>query len=118
MKLSIFEVTNRGLKNFGSLAPLEKDVFVVNDLELYFEMEGGFEDYILGEHQPEVSWLKSTLRRIGDTESEKIITSLCSMSWEQREEMHPLCAQFYELRERRWQLMASYLQSAGAELVE
>ena len=118
MKLSIVEVTDRGLKDFGSLAPLEKDVFVVNDLELYFEMEGSFEDYILGEHQSEVSWLQSTLRRIGDTESEKIIASLCSMSWKQREEMYPLCVQFYELREKRWQFVASYLQSAEAELVE
>lgn len=118
MKLSVHDITERGLSNFNALSPIEKDVFVINDLDLYYEMEGGFEDYILGQHHPELTWLCSVLQRIGDQQSGQVITSLLAMSEHQREQMLPLCTQFYELRDKRYGLLSSYLKSKGIELNE
>jgi hypothetical protein len=44
----IVNLYNKGLVSFESLSPLERDVFVIHNLNLWYEMEGTFEDYLLG----------------------------------------------------------------------
>ena len=79
--LNLMELYDRGLKNFESLLPLERDAFVLTDLDMYYEMEGGFEDYLLsGGHEPKLSWLADTLRRIGDADSASIFSQLTRMA--------------------------------------
>jgi hypothetical protein len=70
------ELCDRGLKDFASLTPLERDYFVIKDLDIYYEMESGFEDYLLsGGNTSQLMWLKDALQRIGDIMSAHIITS-------------------------------------------
>jgi hypothetical protein len=115
--LKLMELYDRGLKSFESLSPLERDVFVLNDLDLYYEMEGGFEDYLLnGGHEPELSWLVDTLQRIGDADSASVIAELRQMDESRQDDMQPACEQYYQLRHQRWELMRQYLLGQGAEL--
>jgi len=93
------ELYERGLKDFASLTPLERDYFVIKDLDIYYEMEGGFEDYILsGAHTSQLIWLEDALRRIGDIVSAGIITELRSMNESRRSEMKPLCDRYFGRR--------------------
>jgi hypothetical protein len=108
------ELYERGLKDFASLTPLERDYFAIKDLDIYYEMEGGFEDYILsGTHNGELDWLEDALRRIGDVLSADIIMQLRSMNWPQRPEMPPLCDHYFGLRHQRWELLERHLESNG-----
>lgn len=118
-RLKLLELYDRGLKSFESLSPDERDVFVVNDLDIYYEMEGGFEDYLLsGGHEAELSWLADTLRRIGDAESGAVIARLRQMQEWERPELEPLCHRFYELRHSRWRLLTEYLAERDFEVDE
>src|SRR2546422_8474828 len=88
--LKLMEIYDRGLKSFQSLSLLERDAFVLSDLDIYYEMEGGFEDYLLsGGHEPELSWLSDTLRRIGDADSASIMSHLRRMDESRRDDMQP-----------------------------
>src|SRR2546428_517929 len=101
--LKLIELYDRGLKSFESLSPFERDVFVVNDVDIYHEMEGEFADYLLSAaHEPELAWLADTLQRIGDTDSAAIISQLRQMDDSQRDDMPPLCERYYGLRHTRW----------------
>src|SRR5574339_86767 len=94
--LKVIELYDRGLKNFASLSPLERDAFVLYDLDIYHEMEGDFADYLLsGGHEPELNWLSDALRRIGDADSAAILTELRQMDDSQREDMTPMCEKYY-----------------------
>ena len=118
-RIKLAEVYDRGLKNFGLLSPEERDLFVVNDLDIYYEMEGGFEDYLLsGGHLTELSWLVDTLRRIGDAESGAVISRLREMQEHERRAMKPLCRRFYELRNLRWKHLTDYLAGKDIEVDE
>ena len=118
-RLKLMELYDRGLKSFDSLSPLERDAFVLNDLDIYHEMEGDFADYLLsGGHEPELSWLADTLQRIGDAESASIISQLRRMDDSQRDGIAALCERYYELRRERWELLRRYLAQQSAELVE
>jgi hypothetical protein len=118
-RLKLVELYDRGLKNFDSLSPEERDVFVVNDLDIYYEMEGGFEDYLLsGGHEKELSWLAGTLSRIGDAASGQVISRLEQMDEEQRPDMQLLCQRFYALKNTRWKLLAEYLAQVDIEIDE
>ena len=115
--LNLMELYDRGLKNFESLLPLERDAFVLTDLDMYYEMEGGFEDYLLsGGHEPKLSWLADTLRRIGDADSASIFSQLTRMDESRRDEMEPLCERYYNLRHKRWEFLKHYLAQQSAEL--
>ena len=119
MRLSLLELYDRGLKSFESLSSLERDVFVVNDLEIYYEMEGDFVDYLLsGGHEVELAWLGETLRRIGDLDSAGIITELRQMDDSQREAMQPLCDSYHSSRHKRWELLVKHLARQDAEIIE
>jgi len=119
VRLKLMELYDRGLKNFEALSPLERDAFVLNDLDIYYEMEGGFEDYLLsGGHEPELSWLADTLRRISDADSASIISQLRQLDESRREDMQPLCEQYYNLRQQRWKFLRDYLVQQSAELDE
>jgi hypothetical protein len=118
-RLKLIELYDRGLKSFESLPPLERDAFVLNDLDIYHEMEGDFGDYLLsGGHEPELTWLADTLQRIGDADSASIISQLRKMDDSQREDMPELCEQYYELRHTRWELLKRYLAQQDAEIDE
>ena len=113
------ELYDRGLKDFASLTPLERDYFVIKDLDIYYEMEGGFEDYILsGAHTPELMWLKDALRRIGDIVSAGIIKELRSMNESRYSEMGLLCDRYFDRRDQRWQLLERHLESNGITIDE
>jgi len=97
-RLKLLELYDRGLKSFEALSPLERAAFVLTDLDIYYEMEGGFEDYLSsGAHELELSWLADTLPRIDDSDSAFIISQLRRMDDGQRNDMAPLCRRYYEL---------------------
>ena len=114
--LLVHEVTERGLRRgLSFLTPRERDVFVINDLDLYFEMEGGFEDHM--PNAPEkFDWLEDTLARIGDLPSLQLIRRLREMPNAPFEETNPLCAQYAERRDVRWELLADYFRKRGFAL--
>jgi hypothetical protein len=113
------ELYEQGLKDFASLTPLERDWFVIKHLDIYCEMEGGFEDYILGGgHTSELMWLEDALRRIGDIVSADVITELRSMNDSQRSEMEPLCDRYFGHWHQRWQLLKRHLENNGITIDE
>lgn len=112
--IHIGELYDRGLDDFASLSPVERDVFVVHDLNLYYEMEGGFEDYLLsGGHTAELAWLVGTLQRVQDHGSADVLRQLMAMTDQQRDSMGPLCDSFYQLMETRWGAIDRYLHQQG-----
>jgi hypothetical protein len=111
------ELYERGLKDFQRLAPLERDYFVIKDLDIYYEMEGGFEDYLLsGGHAVQLQWLKDALRRLGDIVSAGLISKLQGMGEAQRSQMEPLCRSYFERRHERWQLLEQHLNRHGVRI--
>jgi hypothetical protein len=117
MLLQPTSIVTRGLSGFESLAPLERDVFVVRDTEIYFEMEGSIGDWLMaGSRQSQVAWLRETLKRIGDLGSDAIIAKLQQLGSDQCEEVGSLSSQYYERSELRWKLLEKYLRGQGAEL--
>ncbi len=98
---------------------MERDYFVIKDLDVYCEVEGGFQDYILsGGHTSELIWLEDALRRIGDIVSGDIFTELRSMNESQRSEMKPLCDRYFDRRHQRWQLLKRHLENSGITIDE
>jgi len=115
------ELYDHGLKDFASLTELERDWFVIKDLDIAHDMAGrlGFEDYILGGGRTsELTWLEDALRRIGDIVSANIITELWSMNESQRSEMKPLCDCYFGRRDQRWQLLMRHLGNNGITIDE
>ena len=112
------ELYEHGLKDFASLTPLERDWFVVKDLDIFCEMEGGADYFLSGNHTSQLMWLQDVLRRIGDTVSAHIITELRGMNEPQRLEMEPLCNRYYDHREQRWQLLKRHLGNNGITIDE
>ena len=112
--LNVAQIYDRGLADFSALMPLERDVFVVHDLNLYYEMEGGFEDYLLsGGHTAELDWLTGTLQRAQDQASATILIQLMALAEHNREQMGALCDHFYHLMESRWEAVERYLRQQG-----
>ena len=108
--LDIIKVYDRGLADFDALSPDERDFFVVHNLDLWYEMEGSFEDYFLGgSYEFQISWLTDTLKRIGDHASLALLDQLRALTWDQRELLAELSGSFYGIRESRWQLLEQYL---------
>ena len=115
--LDIIEVYDRGLADFDVLSPDERDFFVVHNLDLWYEMEGSFEDYFLGGgYEAQISWLAGTLQRIGDHASLAILGQLRGLTWDQRELLADLSGSFYNLREPRWQLLEPYLHQQAVAI--
>jgi hypothetical protein len=111
------ELYEQGLKRFDSLTPLQRDWFTIKNLDLYYEMEGGFEDYLLsGDNVQQLAWLESTLRRLGDIVSLGLITELRRMNESHRQKMSPLCRAYYDRREQRWELLERRLAQHGVEI--
>lgn len=111
----IVNLYNQGLTSFESLSPLERDVFVIRELDLWYEMEGTFEDYILGGgHTLQHDWLMGTLDRIGDRESSAILKELLSLTWDQRDSLEAQSGRFYDLMGHRARLLDHYLHRHGA----
>lgn len=113
------ELYERGLKHFESLTPAQRDWFTIKDLDIYYEMEGGFEDYLLsGSHAAELEWLEGALRRLGDVVSLRIMAQLRRMGESQRQEMHPLCRLYFDRRDERWRLLMLRLEQHGVRIDE
>ena len=118
-RLKHMELYDRGLKSFASLSPFERDAFVLNDLDIYHEMEGDFADYLLsGAHEPELLWLDDTLQRIGDADSAAIISQLRQMDDSRRDDITPLRKRYYDLSHIRWELLTRYLARQSVEIDE
>ena len=117
--LRLADLYDRGLQDLDGLSPFEKDVFVIHDLDLYYEMESGFEDYFLsGGHESQLSWLSGTLLRIGDAQSLAVVTALRRVGDDDRASMGPLCDSFFRLREERWTLLLDHLRSGDVVVDE
>lgn len=113
------ELYEQGLKKFQSLSPLQRDWFTIKNLDIYFEIEGGFEDYLLsGGHEPQLVCLDSALRRLGDIVSLGLLSRLRLMKESQRHEMNPLCRAYYDRRAQRWELLLRRLEQQGVEIDE
>lgn len=114
--LFVPEIEDRGLR-FGldALAPRERDVFVIYDLQLYHEMEGGFADHI--DNAPgKFDWLEDTLERIGDIESLRLIRQLRRTGSDVGDPARQLCDKYHEAREVRWACLERYLHTEGIQL--
>jgi hypothetical protein len=113
------ELYEHGLRQFDALSPLQRDWFVIKDLDLYYEKEGGFEDYLLsGGRTAQLEWLVTTLRALGDIVSLGIIIRLRRMGESERSEMGALCDKYFAQRHQRWQLLENRLQKHGVHIDE
>jgi hypothetical protein len=112
------ELYEHGLKDFASLTPLERDWFVIKDLDIFYEMEGGADYFLSGNHTSQLMWLQDVLRRIGDTVSAPIIMELRRMNESQLLEMDQLCDRYYAHRHQRWQLLLRHLGNNGITIDE
>lgn len=113
------DLYERGLQQFQALSPLQRDWFTIKTLDIYFEMEGSFDDYLLsGGNEPELAWLEGALRRLGDIVSLGLLSKLRLMKEWQRAEMQPLCQAYYDQRHRRWNLLLRRLEQQGVVLDE
>jgi hypothetical protein len=114
--LVVQEVVARGLQSgLEALSPRERDVFVVHDIDLYCEMEGGFQDHI--PNVPEkFDWLLDILDRIGDRHSHRIIKALCAKPRAPFEQADALCKEYDERRDFRWKCLERYLSGQGIQL--
>jgi hypothetical protein len=112
------ELYEHGLKDFASLTPLERDWFVIKDLDIFYEMEGGADYFLSGNHTSQLMWLQDVLRRIGDTVSVHIITELRGMNESQLLEMDQLCDRYYAHRHQGWQLLLRHLGNNGITIDE
>lgn len=118
-RISIMSLYDRGLERFDSLSPLERDAFVLHDLDIYHEMEGDFADYLLsGGHDAELVWLGGTLQRIGALDSAEILARLRQMDDTDREAMVPVCESYFDLRHKRWDRLVSYFSQHDTEIIE
>lgn len=118
-RISIMSLYDRGLQRFDSLSPLERDAFVLHDLDIYYEMEGDFADYLWsGGHEAELAWLGDTLRRIGALDSAQILAKLRQMDDFQRDDMQPLCDSYFGMRHQRWERLLAYFSEHDAEIIE
>ena len=103
-QLDIIEVYERGLADFDSLSPDERDFFVVHNLDLWYEMQGSFEDYFLsGSYDAQINWLADTLLRADDRDSLAILGKIRVLTSDQLEMLTDLSGDFYNIRESRWQ---------------
>lgn len=117
--LLLNSIYNRGLADFPSLNDAERSLFVVHDLDIYFEMEGGFEDYFLsGGHQLEIKTLIQTLRDIGDLMSLSLISEINQLKESDRKRMNGLCEKYYECRHSRWSLLEAAFLKRGMNINE
>jgi hypothetical protein len=112
------ELYEHGLRDFASLTALERDWFVIKDLDIFYEMEGGADYFLSGNHTSQLMWLQDALQRIGDTLSAQIITELRSMNESQRLEMKPFCDRSYGHRHHRLQLLKRHLENNGITMDE
>jgi len=115
--LDVIEVYDRGLGDFEALSPDERDFFVAHNLDLWYEMEGSFEDYFLsGSYEAQINWLADTLQRIGDHASLTILGQLRVLTWDQRDDLADLSGSFYDIREPRWRLLEQYLHQQAVAI--
>jgi len=110
------DVEGRGLTpGLHALTPRERDVFVIYDLELYYETEGSFADHI--PNAPEkFDWLEDTLARIGDLASLRIIRELRRLNGGVTSRSSALCDEYESRSEFRWNYLERYLSSEGVRL--
>jgi hypothetical protein len=114
--MNVPDVMHRGFRiGLRALTPAERDVFVVYDLQLYYEMEGSFADHIPNSRE-EFDWLEGTLRRIGDLESLSIIKQLRSLADPETAGGFALCDKYEERSQIRWDCLERYLAAKGVEL--
>ena len=113
------DLYERGLEQFQALSPLQRDWFTIKTLDIYFEMEGSFDDYLLsGGNESELAWLEGALRRLGDIVSLGLLSKLRRMKEWQRAEMQPLCHAYNDRRHQRWDLLLQRLKQHGVEIDE
>jgi hypothetical protein len=114
--LLVPDIEERGLRlGFHALTPRERDVFVVYDLQLYYEMEGCFADHIPNATE-EFDWLEDTLMRIGDLGSLRIIRELRKVEADGSAQAFALCDMYDQAKEWRWECLERYLIGQGAQL--
>ena len=117
--LPLNSIYERGLADFSALNHAEQSLFAVHDLDIYFEMEGGFEDYFLGgSHQLEIKTLIQTLGEIGDMISLGLISEINNMQESDRARMNDLCRNYYESRHSRWSLLETAFLKRGLKINE
>jgi hypothetical protein len=115
--LNVSDIVARGLGGgFESLAPRERDVFVVFALDQYLEMEGTFGGH-LARAPEEFNWLLDTLNRIGDLHSQRIIDRLCKMGVDADGRSTAALYSEYEARQQfRWSCLERYFAKSGDAL--
>jgi hypothetical protein len=112
----VHDIEERGLKlGLHALTPRERDVFVIYDLQLYYEMEGCFADHV--PNAPEkFDWLEDVLERIGDLGSLRTIRELRRLDADGTPQAIALCSEYEARNEFRWTCLERYLLSQGIQL--
>jgi hypothetical protein len=114
--MNVPSVMDRGYKiGLHSLAPEERDVYVVYDLQLHYEMEGSFADHIPNAPE-EFDWLEGTLLRIGDAGSLSIIRRLRALDDPESAAGFALCDEYEARSQTRWSCLERCLATKGIEL--
>ena len=110
------DIEERGLTlGLHALTPHERDVFVIYDLQLYYEMEGCFADHV--PNAPEqFDWLEDVLERIGDPGSLRAMRQLRELDADRTPQAHALCNEYEARKEFRWTCLERYLLSQGIHL--
>jgi hypothetical protein len=110
------DIEERGLTlGLHALTPRERDVFVIYDLQLYYEKEGCFADHVL--NVPEkFDWLEDVLERIGDLGSLRAIRQLRELDANETPQALALCNAYGARNEFRWTCLERYLLNQGVQL--
>ena len=110
------DVEERGLSlGLHALTPRERDVFIIHDLQLYYEMEGCFADHVASAPE-QFDWLEDVLERIGDLGSLRAIKQLRKLDADRTPQARALCNEYEARKEFRWTCLERYLLSQGIHL--
>jgi hypothetical protein len=117
-QLRLSDLYSRGLNGFNSLSSLERDVFVIHDADLYFEMEGSLEHYLsASSHANQLTWLQSVLQRIGDLKSSEVLAKLVAASAGEADRIEHLSSRYHQLSQQRWVILDCHLKQHNAQVV-
>ncbi len=110
------DIEARGLTlGLHALTPRERDVFVIYDLQLYYEVKGCFADHV-PDAPGQFDWLEDVLARIGDLGSLRAIKQLRELDANETPQAQALCDAYAARNEFRWKCLERYLLSQGVQL--
>ncbi|UCH93245.1 MAG: hypothetical protein JSV88_23605 [Candidatus Aminicenantes bacterium] len=140
--MNIYEIYEKSEKNFDSLSPIEKNIYVLYDFQTIYEMEGFSHFFRTDRNQhipclmqflkaidaPNIQWVEKMVelidREVPSWEADEIDAFLCEAKEEEIEDEDEIDSddrddweywgdQFYELVDEMWDRVDAYLASKG-----